>query len=202
MNVRLSTRSPETVFREKGGMLRTSQALAAGIHPRVLYRLRDEGTILEVGRGVFRLADLPDLGHPDLVAVALRIPSGVICLVSALSFHGITTQVPHQVDVALPRKTRPPRLRFPPLRTFTFSAGSFSAGAEDHDLDGVKVPIYGAARTVVDCFKFRNRIGLDVAVEALRLARERDAARVREIVEFARLLRMDRVMAPYLGAVL
>src|SRR5512138_598540 len=145
---------PETVFRQRGGILRTSQALRAGIHPRVLYRLRDEGIILEVSRGVFRLAELPDMGHPDLVAVALRIPSGVVCLVSALSFHGITTQVPHQVDVALPRRSRPPRMGFPPIRTFTFAAGSFSSGVEDHDLDGVVVPIYGAARTVVDCFKF------------------------------------------------
>ena len=188
------------VFRRHGGILRTGQALAEGIHPRTLYELRDEGRILSLHRGLYRLADLPPLGNPDLATIAARLPSAVICLVSALSFHGITTQIPHQVDIALSRGTKGPKLTFPPLRIFRFSPSTFEKGIETHKLDEVKVRIYAPARTVVDCFKFRNRIGIDVAVEALRLCRQRRVATVREILEYARLLRMERVMTPYLEA--
>ena len=128
------------------------------------------------------------------------LPSAVICLVSALSFHGITTQIPHQVDIALPRGTKSPKLTFPPLRIFRFSPSTFGKGIETRIVDKVKVRIYSPVRTVVDCFKFRNRIGIDVAVEALRLFRQRRVATIGEILTYARLLRMERVMTPYLEA--
>jgi predicted transcriptional regulator of viral defense system len=200
METKRVTEKAVKVFRRHGGILRTTQALAEGIHPRTLYELRDQGQIISLHRGLYRLADLPPLGNPDLATIAARVPSAVICLVSALSFHGITTQIPHQVDIALPRGTKGPKTTFPPLRTFRFSPFTFGKGIETHALDEVRVRIYAPARTVADCFKFRNRVGIDVAVEALRLCRQRRVATIGEILEYARLLRMERVMAPYLEA--
>lgn len=191
-------RKAEAVFKKHGGMLRTSRALALGVHPRVLYGLREAGRLQQVSRGLYRLTDLPELGNPDLAAVASRVPQGVICLISALAFHGITTQIPHQVDVAVPRGTKQPRLDFPPIRLFRFSSPMFSAGMAVHRVDGVEVRVYNAAKTVADCFRFRNRIGIDVAVEALRLFHARKRAPVRELLKYARLCRVERVMMPYL----
>jgi predicted transcriptional regulator of viral defense system len=190
----------ERIFKKHGGMLRTSAAQKAGIHPRTLYIMRDEGMILELDRGLFRLASLPDMGNPDLATVAARLPRAVICLISALSFHGITTQIPHQVDIALPRGSKNPRLEFPPVRIFRFSPSAFRTGIETHRIDGARVRIYAPARTVVDCFRLRKRLGVDIAVEALRLALQRRQATVAEILRYARMLRMERVMMPYLEA--
>lgn len=193
-------RAAEIVFKEHGGMLRTSRALALGIHPRVLYGLREAGRLQQVTRGLYRLADLPELGNPDLAAVASRVPQGVICLISALAFHEITTQIPHQVDLAVPRGTKQPRLDFPPIRIFRFSPPMYRAGVEVSKVDGVGIKVYTAAKTVADCFRFRNRIGIDVAVEALTLFRARKKAPMRELLEYARLCRVERVMKPYLEA--
>lgn len=188
----------EAIFEKHGGMLRTSKAIAFGVHPRTLYALREAGRLQRVSRGLYRLADLPELGNPDLATVAARIPQGVICLISALAFHEITTQIPHQVDIAVPRGTKQPRLDFPPTRIFRFSEPMFRAGVETHRVDDVPVRVYGAAKTVADCFKFRNRIGIDVAVEALRFLHARKKAPMRELLEYARLCRVERVMKPYL----
>jgi len=192
----------ERIFRQHGGMMRTSQALAAGIHARTLYRLRDLGMIERVTRGLYRWSDLPPLADPDLVAVASRVPKGVICLISALVFHEITTQIPHEVHVAVPRGVNVPRIDWPPVRGFRFSEASYSSGIEMHLIDDVTVSIYSAAKTVADCFKFRNTVGMDVAVEALRLALERGHAKPAEIEKFSQVCRVERVVAPYLGALL
>lgn len=193
-------RKAEAAFKKHGGMLRTSRAIALGVHPRTLYALREAGRLRQVSRGLYRLADLPELGNPDLAAVAARIPQGVVCLISALAFHGITTQIPHKVDVAVPRGTKQPRLRFPPIRVFRFSAPMQRAGIEKHRVDNIEVRVYSAAKTVADCFRFRNRIGVDVAVEALRLLHQRKKAPMRQLLEYARLCRVERVMMPYLEA--
>lgn len=193
-------RKAEAVFKEHGGMLRTSKAIALGVHPRTLYALHEAGRLQRVSRGLYRLASLPELGNPDLATVAARIPQGIICLVSALVFHEITTQIPHQVDIAVPRGTKQPRLEFPPTRIFRFSDPMFGAGVETHRVDGVPVRVYDAAKTVADCFRFRNRIGIDVAVEGLRLFNERKKASIRELLDYARLCRVERVMMPYIEA--
>lgn len=193
-------RKAEAIFEQHGGMLRTYQALALGVHPRTLYALREAGRLQQVSRGLYRLTELPALGNPDLATVAARIPQGVICLISALAFHDITTQIPHQVDVAVPRGTKQPRLEFPPIRIFRFSTPMFQAGIDTHRVDEVKLRVYNAAKTVADCFKFRNRIGIDVAVEALKLCRKRKVARTQELLKYARLCRVERVMMPYLEA--
>ena len=190
------------IFRQSGGILRTAQAVRAGIHPSTLYAMRDSGVLEMVSRGVYRLSDSPPLGNPDLVTVATRIPNGVICLISALSFHELTTQIPHEMHVALATGAEEPRVDFPPIRTYRFAGQSFSEGVDTHDLDGIGVRIYCAEKTLADCFKFRNRIGLDVAVEALRFYRERKILRADELVRYASICRMRKVMQPYLEAIL
>jgi predicted transcriptional regulator of viral defense system len=183
-------------------VLRTSEALRAGIHPRDLYGLRDAGVLEAVSRGVFRLADLPPLSEPDLATVAARIPRAVVAVISALHFHGITTEIPHEVSIALPRGTKRPRLEWPPLRVYWFSGALYTEGIEQHERDGVVLRVYGAARTVADCFRLRNRLGIEVAVEALRTGLDEGKFTVGKVLEVARTCRVDRVVRPYLESLL
>ena len=188
-------------FRERGGVLRTRDALGAGIHPRTLYRLRDDGVIEQVCRGVYRLAEMPALAFPDLVAVALRVPRAVICLVSALAYHDATSEIPHEVQIALPRRTKPPRLDHPPLRVFWFSGAALSEGIETVVVDGVDARVYDLPKTVVDCFRFRNKLGIDVAIDALNQAVRRKGVRPGELLRYARLCRIESVILPYVEAI-
>ena len=191
-----------TIFENHGGILRTAQALKAGIHPKTLYAMRDSGVLERISRGVFRLSDSPPLSNPDLVTVAARVPSGVICLISALSFHEITTQIPHDVHVALPRGAEEPRLDYPPIRTYRFTGEAFTSGVDAYDLDGVSISIYSPEKTLADCFKFRNKVGLDTVVEAIRFYRERRSIKVDDLMRYAKICRVNRVMRPYLEAIL
>ncbi len=191
------------VFVHHQGMLRTSEAIRLGVHPRTLYALRDSGEIEQVSRGFYRLSEKPALTNPDLVAVALRIPRAVICLISALAHHGLTTEVPHNVDVALPGHAQTPKLGGIPLRVFWYSEPSFSAGVQSISIDGVVVRIYSPEKSIADCFKYRNKIGLDVAIQALRTYRERTKkSDLKLISNFAEVDRVEKVMRPYLEAVL
>lgn len=190
------------IFHRHGGVLRMSEALYAGIHRRMLYSMLEAGVIEQLSRGLYRLADLPPLGNPDLVSVSLKIPNGVICLISALAYHEITTQVPHEVYVALDRGTEAPRLNHPPLRVFWFSGESFTVAIEKHKIDSVPVRIYSPEKTIADCFKYRNKIGLDIAIEALKLYRERKRFRGDDLVKFSKVCRVEKIMRPYLEALL
>jgi predicted transcriptional regulator of viral defense system len=189
-------------FRQYGGVLRTGQALIRGIHPAALYSLVETGQLTRLARGLYRLADAQEFSNPDLAVVAAKAPDAVVCLISALSFHGITTQVPRAVQLAVCRgRYAGLRLRTPPVKIYRFDAATFDQGVETHRIDGVAVRIYGVARTLVDCFKYRNKLGLDIAIEALRFARERKRISNREILHFARLLRQVQVISPYLESV-
>ena len=189
-------------FRKHGGILRTKDALRAGIHPRTLYALRDDGSIERLSRGLYRLTSAVPLGNPDLVAVALRAPEGVICLISALAFHELTTQIPHEVYLAIARGAEPPRFDYPPVRTFWFSGASFSEGIETHRLDGAPVRIYSREKTIADCFRYRNKIGLDTCLESLRFYKQQRRVDVDALLRFARVRRVSRVLTPYLEAIL
>ena len=191
-----------TTFQKQGGIMRTAQALRAGIHPGTLYAMRDSGMLVVVSRGLYRLSDSPPLANPDLVTVASRIPGGVICLISALAFHELTTQIPHEVHVALPRGAEEPRLNHPPIKTYRFTGKAFTEGIEIQKLDGVSVNIYSPEKTLADCFKFRNKIGLDTAVEAIRLYRERRSIKVDNLMHYAEICRVKRIIRPYLEAIL
>ena len=190
------------VFKKNGGILRTAQALREGIHPGTLYAMRDSGALEKVSRGVYRLADSPPLVNPDLVTVAARVPGGVICLISALAFHELTTQIPHEVHLALPRGAEEPRLDHPPIKTYRFTGEAFTEGVEVHELDGVGVRIYSPEKTLADCFKFRNQVGLDTVVEAVRFYRERRRIKVDELMRYAGICRVKNIIRPYLEAIL
>jgi predicted transcriptional regulator of viral defense system len=189
-------------FQRSGGVLRMNEALQAGIHRRMLYSMLEAGVIEQLNRGLYRLTDLPPLGNPDLVSVSLKVPSSVICLISALSYHEITTQIPHEVYVALERGTEAPRLAHPPIRVFWFSGQAFTLGIQTHKIDGVPVRIYSLEKTIADCFKYRNKIGLETAIEALKLYREKKRFEADDLMKFARACRVEKIIRPYLEALL
>ena len=193
-------KDPKKIFRENGGQLRMSEAIKRGISRYMLYKLKDKGIIEQISRGVYRLKDLPPIGNPDLVTVSLRFPNSVICLISALAFHGITTQIPHSVSVAIPRGSRPPSLDYPPVQPHQFSENAYSAGLETLQIDGVPIKIYNMEKTLADCFKFRNKIGMDIVLEAFKLYRERKKTDLTKLIKYGKICRIDRVMMPYLEA--
>ncbi len=190
----------QSLFRQHGGKLRLSEALAQGISRYQFYQLRDEGLIEPVSRGLYRLADLPPIENPDLVAAVTRFPHAVLCLISALDWHGITTQIPHQVHLAVDRDARLPVLDYPPVAGYRFSGQAFSAGIEQVDVDGITLNVYNPEKTLADCFKFRNRIGMDVVLESLELYCTRKTFLPGKLMEYARICRVANVMAPYVEA--
>ncbi len=194
--------SPEDIFRKHGGQLRMNEAIGYGISRYSLYKMRDNGVVERVSRGIYRLADLPPISNPDLVTVSLRFPKAVICLISALSYHGMTTQIPHQISVAIPRNARMPSLETPPVRAYKFSSEAFMAGIEKHQIDGVPVQIYSPEKTLEDCFKYRNKLGMDVVLEALKLYKSQKPFSLDKLLKYARVCRVEKVMRPYLEATL
>jgi len=192
----------KAVFRRHDGVLRTQEAIKYGIHPRVLYALREAGVLERLSRGVYRLADLPPLTNQDLVTVSLRVPNGVVCLISALAFHELTTQIPHAVYLALERGSKLPKLEYPPLRVYWFTSDAFAAGIQSHKLDGVSVRVYDPEKTIADCFKYRNKLGLDVAIEALRLWRRQKRRDIGRLMAYARICHVEHVIRPYVEALI
>ncbi len=190
------------LFQKKGGLLRTMDAIRNGIHPRTLYGMRDEGTIIALSRGLYRLRDAPPMNNPDLVAIAVKVPHGVVCLISALSFHNLTTLIPRTVDIAIGRDEKPPRPDYPPVHAYRFSGSAFTEGIEVHLLEGVRVRIYNAEKTLADCFKYRHKIGIDTAIEAVKLYRERKPMNVDAILRYAGICRVSKIMQPYLESLL
>ncbi|MBW1755740.1 MAG: type IV toxin-antitoxin system AbiEi family antitoxin domain-containing protein [Deltaproteobacteria bacterium] len=187
-------------FRNNGGILRMSEAVQAGISRRTLYAMRDEGVLEQLSRGVYRLASLPGLEAPDLVAVATRIPNGVVCLISALAFHDLTTQIPHAVDVAIARGAEKPRIDYPPVNVYWFSGEAFTSGIDTPKIDGEFVRVYGPEKSIADAFKYRNKIGMEVALEALRNWRARRESNIERLLDYGRICRVERIMRPYLEA--
>lgn len=180
------------------GALRPKDVRAAGVHPEYLRRLYERGVLQRSARGVYTLAEGAVTEHHDLVEAVRRVPNGVICLISALFFHGIGTQLPYQVWVAIDGKAWPPREGYPPIRLVRFSGRALTEGVDAHAIEGVPVRVTNPAKTITDCFKFRNKIGLDVALEALRDGwRERRVA-MDELWKYAEVDRVATVMRPYL----
>ncbi len=190
------------IFTAHKGTLKTSQAIALGISPRTLYAMRDAGVIRQVSRGVYQLADLDLPGNPDLISVALRIPKAVICLISALHFYGLTTQIPHRVYIALPQAAEKPRLDFPPLDIVWLSQKSYTAGITEQQVDNVQIKIYSREKTIADCFKFRNKIGIDVALEALKDYLKTADRQIEQLLSYARVDRVESLISRYLEALL
>ena len=195
-------KSVEDVFRAHSGQLRMSEAINCGISRYKLYSLRDKGLIEQVSRGIYRLANLPPISNLDLVTVGLRCPNAIICLISALAYHEITTQIPHAVSIAIERDSRKPNLDFPPIQAYSFSSNAYKSGIEEEVIDGVPVKIYSPEKTLADCFKFRKKIGTDIVLEALKLYKVRKKFNINKLIKFAKICRVEKVMQPYLEAVI
>jgi predicted transcriptional regulator of viral defense system len=183
------------------GIIRPRDVAGEGIPRETLLRLVRKGVLDRSARGVYVLAKAPVTEHHSLAVAAKRVPRGVVCLISALQFHGLTTQIPHEVWIAVDVKAHRPSVAWPPLKVVRFSGQALAAGVEKHKIEGVEVKVCSAAKTVADCFKYRNKIGIDVAIEALRDTLARRKAKVEEIYRFAKICRVARVMRPYLESV-
>ena len=184
----------------KRRLFRLSEAVAVGVHPEYVRRLTRQGQLTRVGRGLYALPQLEPTEHHTLAEVAKRAPKGIVCLLTALRFYGLGTQNPREVWLAVDRRAGIPRIDFTPVRIVRISGVALSAGIDKHDIDGVPVRITSPARTVVDCFKFRNKIGIDVAVEALREYRRLRKGTVDELWRQADRLRLAKVIRPYWDA--
>jgi predicted transcriptional regulator of viral defense system len=182
----------------KAGVLRPRELDARGLPREYLSRLCKEGRLTRPGRGIYVLADVEPGEHQSLAEACKRVPQGVVCLLSALRFHEVSTQQPFQVWLAIDTKARLPKVKYPPLRIVRFSGAALNTGIEKHVLQGVSVPITSPAFTVVDCFKYRNKIGLDVALEALRDCWRQKKATMDGLHRAAQARRMVNVMRPYL----
>jgi len=182
------------------GIARRAELEALGVPPSSLYRLVREGRVERLDRGLYVAAEHEPSAEHALALVAKRVPAGIVCLLTALRFHGLTTQAPVEVWIALPEKARRPQLAYPRLRVARFSGAALTEGIETHVIEGVDVRVYSAAKTVADCFKYRNKVGIDVAVEALRDFGVSYRGRATELAYYARICRVTRVMQPYLDA--
>jgi predicted transcriptional regulator of viral defense system len=180
------------------GLIRPRDLTERGLPTVALTRLVRQGRLQRVGRGLYALPDRPVSEHNALAEVARKHPQAIVCLLSALRFHDLTTQSPFEVWLAIPNKARAPKMDYPPLRIVRFSGAALTRGVEDHVIDGVPVRVTSVARTVADCFKFRNKIGLDVALESLQEAWRAKHASMDELWRYATLCRVANVMRPYM----
>lgn len=182
------------------GVLRAGDLRANGVHPEQLRRLVNAGELVKVGRGMYAPADHEPSEHISLAHASARVPRGVICLLSALSYHGIGTQLPHEVWMMIDRRAHRPAAGRPQLRIILGSGRALTAGVERVTIDGREVPVFSPAKTVVDCFRYRRHVGTDVAIEALRETLRDRRATPAEIGDIARLCRVGTVMRPYIEA--
>lgn len=182
------------------GMLRASHLQELGIARVVLSRLTASGQLERVGRGVYRLADAQGAEHESLATIAVKVPQAVFCLLTALQIHELTTQLPRQVWIAMPQGSHAPKMDYPPVKMVQFSGEAFAQGIEVVHADQVELRVYGVAKTIADCFKHRNKIGLDVAIEALKEALAANKTTANDLWRFAKICRVANVMRPYLEA--
>ncbi|RLJ17517.1 transcriptional regulator [bacterium endosymbiont of Escarpia laminata] len=185
---------------QKEGVLRPRDLDPYGIPRIYLSRLHAAGKLQRIGRGLYVLPGTNVSEHRSLAEVCKRVPKGVICLLSALRFHELTTQSPFEVWLAISGKAWRPRVEYPPLRIVRFSSAALDAGVEEHRIEGVIVPVFTPAKTVADCFKYRNKIGLDVSIEALRECWRSRRCTMDDLWQYAKVCRVQNVMRPYLGS--
>jgi predicted transcriptional regulator of viral defense system len=186
----------------KTGVVRARKIRKAGLHPEYLRILCKSGHLVRTGRGMYELADGDFTEHHSLAEACKRVPHGIICLLSALSYHEIGTQNPHQIWMAIDRGMRKPKVDYPPLRIFRFSGPSLDEGILDTKIENIPVRVYNPAKTVADCFKYRNKLGIDVAVEALKECWRLHRCSIDELVYYARICRVQKIMQPYMEAII
>lgn len=189
------------IFRKEGGILTMTQAINLGIHRRELYRLRENADLETITRGLYRLREMPEPSLPDFIPVAKKIPRGVVCLISALAFHEITTQIPHFVYVAIPKSSHKPSIIYPPMRYFWFSEKLLTQGVEEHIVDGCKIRIFDIEKTLIDCIKFRNKIGKDIVIEALKMYWQGKTVNLEKLLKYAKEFRVEKILKPILETI-
>ena len=182
------------------GLLRASHLQELGIARVVLSRLTARGQLERVGRGVYRLPDAQGAEYESLATIAVKVPQAVFCLLTALQIHELTTQLPRQVWIAMPQGSHVPKMDYPPVKMVQFSGEAYGPGIEVVRADQVELRVYGVAKTIADCFKHRNKVGLDVAIEALREAMAANKTNANDLWRFAKICRVANVMRPYLEA--
>tara|TARA_R110002073_G_scaffold169006_1_gene325871 strand:- start:1424 stop:2023 length:600 start_codon:yes stop_codon:yes gene_type:complete len=180
------------------GLIHSRDVTKRGMPRSVLARLIKKGQLTRLGRGLYAVNDRETSANINMAEVALMYPKGIICLLSALRIHELTTQSPFEVWLAIPNKNQPPKIDYPPLRIVRFSGKALTEGIEERQIDGTTVRVTCLARTVVDCFKFRNKIGIDVAIEALQEAIRSKRTTMDDLWYFAKMYRMAKVMRPYM----
>lgn len=184
------------------GVFTANDVIKEGLSSKTLYNLRDSGEILSVSRGLFQLADTnnTEAATPDYAAIKKRVPNGVICLVSALYHHRMTTEIPRKIYLAIHRDAHIPRISYPPISIFRMSSISFYAGIESVEIGSVMMNIFSPEKTIADCFKYRNKLGLDLAIEGLKNYCSRRNASPARLLEMSRLCRVESIITPYLEA--
>lgn len=182
-------------------LLRARDVAVRSLPTVILSRLVQQGRLMRMARGVYALPDQALSEHHSLAEVALLVPRGVVCLLSALRIHGLSTQIPHQVWLAIPHNSPTPRVHRPSLRAVRMSGAALTEGIELVRVDGVEVPVFNAAKTIADCFKYRNKIGIDAALEALREGWTQRKVTMDELSHYASIDRVSNVMRPYLESV-
>jgi len=192
------------IINDHNGMIRISEAIKAGISPKTFYAMLDQGILVRMSRGLYRLANVSPPGNPDLVTVAMRLPKAVICLISALDYYNLTEQIPHFVYIALPQDAEMPRIDHPPLQIIWPSKNIYQAGIREVILDNTPVKIYDPEKTITDCFKYRNKFGLDVAIDAIQRYFEQPSKKqnLNALMKYAKLNRVEKIITPYIEALL
>ncbi|MBU4346887.1 MAG: transcriptional regulator [Candidatus Omnitrophica bacterium] len=189
-------------LRKRGGMASYSELNKAGFNKVLIKVSLANKNVKRIDRGLYGLSEGMSFSNPDLVAISIKIPKGIVCLISALAFHEATNEIPKYVDVAIPRGTHESRIKYPPIRFYRFDLKAWEAGIENHEIEEHKIKIYCLAKTIADCFKFRNRIGMNVAREALKVAVMEKNIKAKDIMGYAKICRVDKIIKPILETML
>lgn len=200
----MGTRKKELIqfLKQKGGMASFSEFNESGFNKALIKVCLESNDIGKLDRGLYVLSKGMSPSNPDFVAISIKVPKGTICLLSALAFHEATDEIPKYVDVAIPRGTYESKIKYPPVKYYRFALNTWKAGIEKHEIDGHAVKIYSLAKTISDCFKFRNQIGMNVAREALKIAITEKKVKPNDIMKYAKICRVDKIIKPILEAIL
>ena len=189
-------------LRKRGGVASYAEIIKAGFSKARLKAGLNSSRIQKVDRGLYRLSDGTSLSNPDLVAVSIKVPKGTVCLLSALAFHEATNEIPKYVDIAIPRGMHANKIKYPPVKFYRFAPNAWKTGIEKHGIEEHEIRVYSLAKTVADCFKFRNKIGMDVARDALKVAVTEKNIAPKEIMQHAKICRVDKIIKPILETML
>ena len=189
-------------LKKNNGIASFSEITKAGFHKDLLSSLLKSGHIEKMTRGLYKLRKWVEFSNPDLITASIKVPKGVVCLISALAFHNVTNEIPRHVELAIPKGTHPNKVDYPPVKLYSISEKMWKPGIEEHTIEGHKIRVYNLPKTIADCFKFRNKIGLDVARNALKEAVVEKKSPPSEIINYAKICRVKNIILPYLESMI